>query len=51
MGNVGDVDLQVPAAIGAMLDVNGVVEIACGFAIDGDNGKWRKSSRRRAEIR
>src|SRR6202165_251041 len=34
---IGDVDLQVPAAIGAMLYVDGVVEIARGLSIDGDD--------------
>src|SRR6266851_5573466 len=35
--HIGDVDLQVPAAIGAMLDADGVVKIARGFSIDGDD--------------
>jgi len=35
MSDVGDVHLEVPATVGAALDVNGVVEIACGFAVDG----------------
>src|SRR5439155_5249919 len=39
VGDVGDVNLQVPAAVGTMLDVNGVVEIARGFSIDGDDGQ------------
>src|SRR5947209_16585837 len=38
MRDVGDVHLQVPAAIGTALDVNGVVEIARGFAVNGDDG-------------
>ncbi len=42
MSDVGDVDLQEPAAIVAALDVNGVVEIARGFAIDRDDGKFAK---------
>src|ERR1700687_3011301 len=33
---IGDVDLQMPAAIRAF-DVDGVVEIACGLSIDGDD--------------
>jgi hypothetical protein len=37
MRYIGDVDLKVPAAISAMLDVNGVVEIARRFTINGDN--------------
>jgi len=28
MRDIGDMDLEVPAAVGAMLDVDGVVEIA-----------------------
>src|SRR5947207_841049 len=35
--DVGDVNLQVPAAVGAMLDIDGVVKIARGFSIDGDD--------------
>src|SRR5216684_1254229 len=35
--DIGDVNLQVPTAVSAMLDVNGVVEIARGFAVDGDD--------------
>src|SRR5712692_8179459 len=35
--DIGDVNLQVPTAVGAMFDVNGVVEIARGFAVDGDD--------------
>ena len=42
VGDVGDVDLQEPAAIFATLDVNGIVEIARGFAVDGDDGKFAK---------
>ncbi len=37
--HVGDVDLQVPTAVSAMLNVNGVVEIARAFAVDGDDGQ------------
>ena len=40
MRHVGDVHLQMPAARAA-LDVNGVVEIARGFAVDGDDGQMR----------
>jgi hypothetical protein len=39
VGDVSDVDLEVPTAVGAMLDVNGVVEVAGGFAVDGDDGE------------
>jgi len=39
MRDVGDVHLQVPAAVGAMLDVDGVVEIARGLAVNGDDGQ------------
>ena len=42
MRDVGDVHLQVPAAVGAVLDVNGVVEIARGFAVNGDDGEVAK---------
>src|SRR6266481_3665945 len=37
MRDIGDVHLQVPSAVGAMLDVNGVVEIARGLSIDCDD--------------
>jgi hypothetical protein len=40
--DVGDVNLKMPAAVGAALDVNGVVEIAGGFAVDGDDGEFTK---------
>ena len=39
MCDVGDVDLQFVVAVLELADVNGVVEIARGFAIDGDDGK------------
>ena len=42
VSDVGDVHLQEPAAIVAALDINGVVEIARGFAVDGDDGKFAK---------
>src|SRR5260370_1426695 len=42
MRDIGDVDLQVPAAIGAMLDVNGVVEIARSLAVNGDDRQVAK---------
>ena len=42
MRDVGDVHLQMPRAVGAALDVDGVVEIARGFAVDGDDGQMAK---------
>ncbi len=39
MGHVGDVDLQFVVAVFELPDVDGVVEIARGFAVDGDDGK------------
>ena len=39
MGCVGDVDLQFVVAVFELANVDGVVEIARGFAIDGDYGK------------
>jgi hypothetical protein len=39
VGNVGDVHLKEPAAVVAALDVNGVVEVAGGFAVNGNNGE------------
>ena len=38
VGDVGDVYLKEPAAVVAALDVNGVVEVAGGFAVNGDDG-------------
>src|SRR5216684_4396781 len=35
--DIGDVDLQVPPAIGAMLDVDCIVEIARGLSINRNN--------------
>ena len=40
--DVGDMHLQVPRAIFATLDVHGVVEVAGGFAVDGDDGEVAK---------
>ena len=34
---IGDVHFEVPAAVGAMFDEDGVVEIARGLSIDGDD--------------
>jgi hypothetical protein len=40
VGDVGDVDLEVPMAGGVVvLDENGVVEVTRGLAIDGDDGQ------------
>src|SRR5712664_3373339 len=39
MRDVRDMDLQMPAAIGAVLDVHGVVKIACRLAVNGNDGK------------
>src|SRR5271167_4333858 len=39
MGDVGDVHLEKPATVIAAFNVNGVVEIARGFTIDGDDGQ------------
>ena len=44
LGHVGDVDLQLVAAVGALGDENGVVEVAGGLAVDGDDGQPRKSA-------
>ena len=40
MGHVRDVHLKEPATVVAALDVNGVVEVARGFAVDGDDGEF-----------
>ena len=40
--DVGNVHLQQPAAVVAALDVNRVIEIARGFAIDRDDGEFAK---------
>jgi len=42
MRDVRDMDLQMPAAIGAVLDVNSIVKIACGLAVNGDDGEMAK---------
>ena len=36
---VGDVDLQFVVAVFELADVDGIVEIARGFSVDGDDGK------------
>ena len=41
-GDVGDVDLQLVAAVGALGDEDSVVEVAGGFAVDGDDGQAAK---------
>ena len=42
VSHVGDVNLQKPAAVVTALDVDGIVEIARGFSVDGDDGKLAK---------
>ena len=37
MADVGDVDVQREVAVGQAIDPDGIVEIARGFAIDGDD--------------
>jgi hypothetical protein len=39
LGHVGDVDLEFVVAVFELADVDGVVEIAGGFSVDGDDGK------------
>ncbi len=39
VADVGDVDLELPVAVGEPPDEDGVVEVAGGFAVDGD-GMW-----------
>ena len=39
MGDVGDVDLEFVVAVGESADGDGVVEVAGGFAVDGDDGE------------
>ncbi len=39
MGDVGDVDLELEIAVRQVADEDGVVEVACGLAIDGDDGQ------------
>ncbi len=43
VSDVGNVDLQEPATIFAAIDINGVVEIAGGFAIDRDDREVREN--------
>lgn len=40
VGDVGDVNLQKPAAVFAPFNVNSVIEISRGLAVDGDDGKF-----------
>src|SRR5215831_186232 len=42
VGDVGDVNLEQPPAVVAACDVNGIVEIAGGFAVNGDDRKLAK---------
>src|SRR5437879_5732983 len=42
MRDVRDMDLQMPAAIGAVLDAYSIVKIACGLAVNGDDGEMAK---------
>jgi hypothetical protein len=35
-------DLQMPPAVSPVLDVNSIVKIARGLAVDGDNGQMAK---------
>ena len=44
-GHVGDVDLKLVASIGAIGDEDGVIEVAGGLAVDGDDGQARESRR------
>ena len=37
VADVGDVDLQLPVAVRERLDADGVIEVACGLAVDGDD--------------
>ena len=39
VADICDVDLELPVAVGQRLDEDGVVEVAGGFAIDGDDGE------------
>ena len=39
LGYIGNVDLKLVTAIGALADENGVVEVACRLAVDGDDGE------------
>ena len=39
VADVGDVDLEVPGAVGVWGDVDGVIEVAGGLAVNGDDGE------------
>ncbi len=39
VADVGDVDLELPMAVREWSDEDGVVEVAGGFAVDGDDGE------------
>ena len=43
MRHVGDVDLKFVVAIGELAHEDGVVKVAGGFAVDGDDGQRRGS--------
>ena len=42
MRDIRNMDLQTPAAVSPVFDVDGVVKIACRLAVDGDNGQMAK---------
>ena len=42
MADVRDVDLELPVAAGQALHVHGVVEVTCGFPVDGDDREAAK---------
>ena len=39
LGDIGDMDLEFETAVGAVSDEDRIVEVARGFAVDGDDGK------------
>src|SRR5579863_542854 len=39
LGNVGDVNVQFEIIVGQLADEDGVVEVASGFSVDGDDGE------------
>jgi len=41
VGDVGNVDLKLVVAVFQDANEHGVVEVAGGFAVDGDDGRWR----------
>ena len=38
-GYIGDVDLQLPVSVRQSANVDGIVEVACRLAVDGDDGE------------